>query len=110
MVWKIVLKYSMDDQNIPTAPVEKTEASEPALAPVEPDSGQTTGSNTTNMPPEAPESPINDDGSAPVEDQNPSINQPESNAPEEPIYAPNEPEVPVDGQLIPANDNLPESE
>jgi len=93
----------MDDQNTPSEPVEETEAPESAPAPVEPDSGQTTGSTPANMPPEAPESPINAPSNTPVEDQNPPINQPESEAPEEPISAPDEPEAPV-------NDNPPESE
>ena len=77
---------------------------------VEPDSGQTTGSDPANMPPEAPESPINADSNAPVEDQNPPINQSESDEPEEPISTPNEPEAPVDDQLAPVNNNSPESE
>jgi hypothetical protein len=90
----------MDDQNTPSEPVEDTEAPELAPTPVEPDSGQTTGSDTANTPPTAPESPINDSSIAPVEDQNPPINQPESNEPEEPISTPNEPEVPVDNQQV----------
>ena len=95
----------MDDQTTPSAPVNDTEAPEPAPAPVEPVSDQTTGSDPANTPPIAPESPINDDSNAPVEDQNSPINQPESDAPEEPISAPSEPEAPVDDQSIPANDN-----
>jgi hypothetical protein len=95
----------MDDQNTPT-PVDSPE---PASAPVEPVSDQPEGSDTANMPPEAPESPINDDSSAPVEDQNQGVNQPESNAPEEPISAPDEPEVPVDDQsAIDNNLSVPE--
>ena len=69
----------MDDQNTPSEPVEETEAQEtpePAPVAVEPDSGQTTGSDPTDTPPTAPESPINDDSSAPVEDQNQGVNQP----------------------------------
>ena len=96
----------MDDQTTPSEPVEEIEAPEtpePAPAAVEPDSAQPTGSNTANTLPEAPESPINDSSSTPVEDQNPPINQPENGAPEEPISAPDEPEAPV-------NDNPPESE
>jgi len=50
--------------------------------------------------PQKPESPINDDSSALAEDQNPPINQPESNAQKESISAPNEPEAPVDDQPI----------
>jgi hypothetical protein len=90
----------MDDQTTPSEPVEETEAPEPAPTAVEPDSGQTTGSDTANTPPIAPESPINTPSSVPVEDQNPPINQPESNASEEPISAPSEPEVPVDDQPV----------
>jgi hypothetical protein len=99
-----------DDQITPNEPVEGTTVPEPASAPVEPDSGQPTGSDTSNTPPTAPESPINDDSSAPVEYQNPPINQPESDEQNEPLSVPNEPEVPVDDQSIPANDNPPESE
>jgi hypothetical protein len=36
----------------------------------------------------------------PVEDQNPPINQPESEGVEEPISAPNEPKTPIDDQPI----------
>ena len=90
----------MDDQNTPIAPADEAEAPEPASAPVEPDSGQTTGSDTSNTPSTAPESPINDSSSTPVEYQNPPLNQPESEVPEEPISAPNEPKVPVDDQPI----------
>jgi hypothetical protein len=93
----------MDDQNTPSEPVEETEAPEPAPTAVEPVSAQPAGSDTANMPPEAPESPINDDSLAPVEDQNQGVNQPESNAPDEPISVPSEPQAP-------ANDNPPESE
>jgi hypothetical protein len=92
----------MDDQNTSSAPADEAEMPELAPTAVEPDSGQTTGSDTANTPPTAPESPINAPSTSPVEDQNPPINQPESNAPEEPISAPNEPEAP-------ANDNPPES-
>ena len=59
----------MDDQNTPSEPAEDTtapEAPESAPAPVEPNSGQITASDTANMPPEAPESPINDDSPPPV--------------------------------------------
>jgi hypothetical protein len=100
----------MDDQNTSSEPVEDTEAPEPAPAPVEPVSDQTTDSTPTDVPPEPPESPINVSSSTPVEDQNPPINQPESNAPEEPISAPNELQTPVDDQSSPANDNPPISQ
>jgi hypothetical protein len=91
----------MDDQNTQSAPVDDAttltpaDSPEPAPTAIEPDSGQTTDSYTTDMPPTAPGSPINDSSNTPVEDQNPPINQPESEAPEEPI---------------PANDNPPASE
>ena len=55
----------MDDQNTPSESTADTPTPPPANSPdlasaaVEPDSGQTTGSDTANMPPEAPESPIN---------------------------------------------------
>ena len=88
----------MDDQNTPSVPVDDTEAPEPAPVAVEPVSDQTTGSDTANTPPEPLESPINASGDTPVEDQNPPINQPESDAPEGPISAPNEPQVPIDDQ------------
>ena len=93
----------MDDQNTPSEPVDVAPPPPPAdsaTIAVEPDSGQTTGSDPANMPPEAPESPINADSNAPVEDQNPPINQPDSNAPEESISAPNDTETPVDDQPI----------
>jgi hypothetical protein len=93
----------MDDQTTPSEPVEEIEAPEtpePAPVVIEPDSGQTTGSDQANTPPEPPESPINAPSTPPAEDQNPPINQPESEAPEEPISAPDEPKTPVDGQPI----------
>jgi len=90
----------MDDETTPSEPVDSTEAPEPAPAAVEPVSDQTTGSDQANMPPKPPESPINDSAITPVEDQNQGVNQPESNAPGEPISAPNEPEAPVDDQPI----------
>jgi hypothetical protein len=95
----------MNDQTTPNDPVDDVETSESAPAAVEPDSGQTTGSDTVNMPPTAPESPINDSSDTPVEDQNPPINQPESNAPDEPISAPNEPEAPTDNN--PPSESIP---
>ena len=97
----------MDDQNTPSEPTEDTDAPELAHAVVEPDSGQTTGSNTSNTPPMAPESPINDSSITPVEDQNPPINQSENEAP-------NEPEASVDNNPVSepslVNDNPPISE
>ena len=90
----------MDDQTTPSDPVEDTDSPEPAPIAVEPVSDQTTGSDTVNMPPTAPESPINDYATAPVEDQNQGVNQPESEGSEESISAPSEPEAPVDDQPI----------
>jgi hypothetical protein len=97
----------MDDQNTqgesttdePTLP--PVNSPEPAPAPVEPVSDQTTGSEPANTPPTAPESPINAPSNTPVEDQNTPLNQSESEVPEELISAPNEPEVPVDDQSTP---------
>lgn len=88
----------------------ETEAPESTPAPVEPESSQTNDSTPIDLPPTAPESPINDSTITPVEDQNPLINQPESEVPKEPISAPNEPQAPVDDQSVPVNDNPPESE
>jgi hypothetical protein len=96
----------MDDQNTPSAPVDDattlSSANSPDLATtaVEPVSDQTTGSDTPNTPPMAPESPINAPSTSPVGDQNPPINQPESDGSEQPISAPNEPEAPVDDQPV----------
>ncbi len=91
----------MDDQNTPSEPVEDVQAPEPAPAPVEPDSDQPTGSDSANMPPDGPRIAYKRFlAITPVEDQNPPINQPESDGPEEPISAPNEPETPVDDQPI----------
>jgi hypothetical protein len=99
-----------DTQNTPPIPPTPADSPESAPAAVEPDSGQTTGSNVANTPPEPPESPINDDSSAPVEDQNPPLNQPESDEPEQPISAPNESGATVDDQLISVTGEPPISE
>ena len=57
----------MNDQDTQSEPVAETPAPapapEPSTAPVEPDSGQPNGSTPTDLPPEAPESPINDSAS-----------------------------------------------
>jgi hypothetical protein len=95
----------MDDQNIPNEPVENTTVPELAPAPVEPDSSQPTGSDTANMSPEAPESPINVPSNTPAEDQNQGVNQPESEGSGEPISAPNESEAPTDNN--PASESIP---
>jgi hypothetical protein len=94
-----------DNQNTPSEPTTETpvQAPEPAPTPTEPESSQPNGSTPTDLFPEAPESPINASSNTPVEDQNPPINQPESEVQEEPISAPDESEAPV-------NDNPPESE
>jgi hypothetical protein len=101
----------MDDQNTPSEPVvdvpvtpTPTDSPEPAPVAVEPESSQPNGSTPADLPPEAPESPTNDDSSAPVEDQNQGINQPESNEPEESISAPNESGAPTDNN--PASESI----
>ena len=100
----------MDDQNTPSEPVDEAEAPESAPAPVEPDSGQTTGSEPTDIPPIAPESPIDASSPITVESPNGGVNQPESSVPEEPISAQSEPQAPVDDQSISATDEPPISE
>jgi hypothetical protein len=52
------------------------------------------------MPPEAPESSINDSINAPVEDQNKGVNQSEGEGAVEPISAPIEQETPVNDRSI----------
>ena len=88
----------MDDQNAPTEPIVETPAPtpapEPTPTPVEPESSRQNGSTPTDLPPEAPESPISDSASIPVEDQNPGLNQPESEVLEAPISQPVQP-IPV---------------
>jgi hypothetical protein len=93
----------MDDDQSQDAPITL----ELAPVAVEPISDQPTGSGSANMSPTTLESPINDDSSTSVEDQNPPINQLESKGVEEPISAPNEPEASVDDQSAPATDELP---
>jgi hypothetical protein len=93
----------MDDQTTPSEPVEETEAPEPTPVPVEPVSDQPTGSDSANTPPTAPESPINDSPITPVEDQNRGVNQPESNAPEEPISEPIQPAPAIPVQSAPVS-------
>jgi hypothetical protein len=97
----------MDDQTTPSEPVEEIEAPEtpePAPVVIEPDSGQTTGSDQANTPPEPPESPINAPSTPPAEDQNPPINQPESDEPEQSISTPSEPQAPTDNN--PASESI----
>jgi hypothetical protein len=81
----------MDDQNTPSEPVAETpvQAPEPAPTPVEPESSQPNGSKPTDLPPEAPESPINAPAPISVESQNGGVNQPES----EVVEAPKEPQI-----------------
>ena len=94
----------MDDQNTPSEPVDDATTPPGKFARTSPCSllSQILANQQVltlaDMPPEPPESPINDSTITPVEDQNPPINQPESDVPEEPISAPNEPEAPVDDQ------------
>jgi hypothetical protein len=56
----------MDDQTTPNEPVEETEAPESAPAAVEPDSGQTTGSELADTPPQPAAPPEVPDEDAPV--------------------------------------------
>jgi hypothetical protein len=79
-----------DDQNIPAAPVAEVpaQAPEPAPTPVEPESSQPNGSTPTDLPLEAPESPISVPAPIPVESQNGGANQPESDTPEPSNEAP----------------------
>jgi hypothetical protein len=51
-----------DNQNTSSEPVMETpvQAPEPAPTPIEPESSQPNGSTPTDLPPEAPESPISD--------------------------------------------------
>ena len=85
---------------VPITPVDSQ--TNEVETPVSEPTSQSNGSTPANMPPMAPESPINASNNTPVEDQNPPINQPESNAQEEPISAPNnEPQTPVDDQPSP---------
>jgi len=80
----------MDDDNTTTEPVVETPAPEPVsapapeppTAPIESESGQSDGSKPSDLPPEAPESPINDAASIPVESDNSGLNRPESGVPE----------------------------
>ena len=84
----------MDDQTTPSEPVDDAttpppaNSPEPVPTPVEPDSSQPTGSDTANMPPEAPESPISVPDPIPVESQNGGVNQLESEVPEASILEP----------------------
>ena len=71
------------DVTAPVAPVipvasQATEAETPNSEPI----SQPDGSTTTDLPPEAPESPISDPTPVPVEDQNGVVNTAESGIPE----------------------------
>jgi hypothetical protein len=74
---------------------------EDVIAPPEeaqsPVSSKPSGSEPSEMPPEAPESPTNASAITPVESQNGVVNQPESEVPE----APNEAPIPEPIQLVP---------
>jgi len=78
----------MDDQNIPSDSVVEVEtpapAPEPAPTTVEPESSRPNGSTPTDVPLEAPESPISVPAPIPVESQNEGVNQPESDVPPQP--------------------------
>ena len=92
----------MDDQNTPSEPIAEAtvQATEPVLTPIESESSQPNGSTSTDLPPEAPEAPRDAPTPIPVESQNGGVNQPEGESPKEPISAPDEPETPVNDQLI----------
>jgi hypothetical protein len=77
----------MDDQNAPNEPAVETPVQAPELdsAPSEVESSQSNGSMPVDLPPEAPESPINTPTSTPVESQNGGVNQPEGEVSEAPI-------------------------
>jgi hypothetical protein len=93
----------MDDQNTPSEPVIETpvQAPEPAPTPIEPESSQPNGSTPTDLPSEAPESPINASAPIPVESQNGGVNQPESEVPEPSIPEPVQVSVPVSAPAAP---------
>ena len=90
----------MDDQNTPSEPVvaeAPVQAPEPASTPAESEFSQPNGSVSTDLPPEAPESPTSDSAPILVEDQNPGLNQPESEVPE----PSNEASIPEPIQSVP---------
>ena len=94
----------MDDQITPSEPNTDASTASPAdsaPAAVEPDSGQITGSDTANMPPEAPESPTDVSTIALVEDQNQGVNQPESDTPEQSNPAPISETTPEPTETVP---------
>ena len=70
----------MDDPDTQSEPATETpvQTPEPVPAPIELVSSQPDGSKPNDLPPEAPESPINDVPTVPVESQNGVVNQPES--------------------------------
>ncbi len=77
----------MDDQNTLSEPVVETpvvQAPEPASAPVGSESIQSKGSTPSDLPPEAPESPVSDVPPIPVESVNSGLYQPESKSVEPP--------------------------
>jgi hypothetical protein len=93
----------MDDQNTSSGPVAETPAPESAPTPTEPESSQPNGYTPTDLPPTAPESPTDASATIPVEDQNPGMNQSESEVPEAPNMAPiSEPIQPAPVQFTPS--------
>jgi len=58
----------MDDKTTPSEPMVETsaQATEPVPAPIGSESSQSNGSTPTDLPPEAPESPISDVPHTPV--------------------------------------------
>ncbi|MEI6305139.1 MAG: hypothetical protein WCP09_03960 [Candidatus Taylorbacteria bacterium] len=90
-----------------------------AQAPETPVSSPTDGSEASNTPPEAPESPTNDSIITPVKDQNGGVNQPESEVSKPPKVAETsqsdkdqpqlnlEPVQPISTQSAPSAPTLP---
>ena len=80
-----------DDQNTHSEPVVETlvQVPEPVSSPVEPESSQPSGSEPSEMPPEALELPTNASAITPVEDQNGGVNQAESEGSKSSNQAPN---------------------
>jgi hypothetical protein len=99
----------MDDQNTPSEPVIETpvQAPEPAPTPVEPESSQPNGPTPTDLPSEAPESPISVPAPIPVESQNGGVNQPESEVPEAAIPEPIQPVPTQSASSAPAAQTSP---
>lgn len=91
-------------QDVVTPSVAETPAPapEPAPTPVVPESSQMDGSKPSDLPPEAPESPINDVPTVPVESQNGGVNEPESGSVEPPKESQSEAVSTTPVQPVPA--------